>query len=83
MLGTFKMSPVFQFPGDVLAVFPEFTQNLPKAVHHERNFKGILNVPLRNISGPSFWFVFSFTDWEHCDRTDGNTAKEILNEPLR
>jgi len=39
-------------------------------------------VPLRNISGPSFWFVLSFTDWEHCDRTAGNITKEILNEPL-
>jgi len=64
-------------------VFPEFSQNLPKVVHHGRNFKDILNVPLRNISGPLFWFVLSFTDWEHCDCTAGNIAKEILNEPLR
>jgi len=65
-----------------LQLFPEFTQNLPKVVHHGWNFKDILNVLLRNISGPSFWFVLSFTDWEHCDHTPGNIAKEILNEPL-
>ena len=47
-----------------------------------QNFKDILNVPLRNISGPLFWFILSFTDWEHCDRTAGNITKEILNEPL-
>jgi len=50
-------------------------------MHHGWNFKDILNVPLRNILGPSFWFIFNFTDWEHWDRTAWNTVKEILNEP--
>jgi len=52
-------------------------------VHHGQNFKDILNVLLGNISGPLFWFILSFIDWEHCDCTAGNIAKEILNEPLR
>ena len=43
----------------------------------------ILNVPLRNISDTWFWFILSFTDWEHCDHITGNTAKYTVNEPLR
>jgi len=30
----------------------------------------------------SWWLILSFTDWEYCDYTAGNTAKKILNEPL-
>ena len=40
-------------------------------------------MPLGNISGTLFQFIFSFTGWEHCDRTTGNTAKYTVNEPLR
>ena len=82
MLGTIKKSTVFQLPRHVHAEYPELTQNILKVVHHERNFKDILNVPLGNILGPSFWFILGFTAWEHYDRTDGNITKEILNEPL-
>ena len=71
--------------GDILnvpSISPKFPQNLLKVVQYGWNFKDILNVPLRNILGPSFWFILNFTDWEHCDHTAGNITKEILNEPL-
>ena len=79
---TFKMFPVFWFPWHVLAVFPKFPQILPKVVHHGRKCQDILDVPLRNISGTLFWFILSFTGWEHCDHTTRNTTKYISNEPL-
>jgi len=71
--------------GDILnelGIYQNFPGNVPKVVHHGQKYQDILNVPLRNISGTLFQFVFSFTGWEHCDRTTGNTAKYTVNEPL-
>ena len=76
------MSPVFRFPKHFLAMSPKFTGNFPKVVHHGQKCQYILNVPLGNISGTLFQFVFSFTGWEHCDHTTRNTAKYTVNEPL-
>ena len=83
MLGSFKMFPVFQFSRHFLAVFPKFTQFLPKVVHWGRLDGYILNVPLWFTSSASFQLILGFTCWEHHDRTTGNTAKYSLNEPLR
>jgi len=59
-----------------------FTGKFPKVVHHGQKCQYILNVPLRNISGTPFQFIFSFTGWGHCNGTAGNTAKYTVNEPL-
>ena len=77
MSSSFKMSPVFRFPKH-----PKFPGNFPKVVHHGQRCQYILNVPLGNISGTLFQFIFSFTGWEHCDHTTRNTAKYTVNEPL-
>ena len=63
-------------------MFPEFPRFLPKVVHYEQNFKDILNLPLRNISGTPVWLIFNFTGWEHCNHTARETTKNSLNEPL-
>ena len=76
------MSWVFQFPRRFPAVFPKFTQILPKVVHCGGNDGNILNVPLRFISGTPFWRILGFTGWEHHGCTAGDTAKYSLNEPL-
>jgi len=54
-----------------------------KVVHHGRWCGYTLNVPLRVISGTPFWLILNFTGWGHCGATDGHTAKNSLNEPLR
>ena len=64
-------------------MFPKFPEFLPKVVHYEQNFKGILNLPLRNISGAPLWLIFNFTAWEHCNPTAGEITKNSFNEPLR
>ena len=76
------MFPVFQFLWHFLTMFPELPQFFPKVVHYERNFKDILNLLLRNISGTPLWLIFNFTGWEHCNHTAGETTKNSLNEPL-
>jgi len=39
-------------------------------------------VPLRIISGTSFWLILDFTGLGHHSHTTGDTAKNSLNEPL-
>jgi len=51
-----------------------------KVVHHGRWGGYISYVPLRVISGTLFWLIFNFTDWGHCGATDGDTAKNSLND---
>jgi len=82
MPGSFKMSWVFRFPRHFLAMSQKFPENLPKLVYHGQKCQEILNVPLGNISSTPFWFVLSFTGWEHRNHTAGNTVKYTVNEPL-
>ena len=55
---------------------------MPKVVHHGRWGGYISNVPLGVISSTPFWLILNFTGWGHCGATDGETAKNSLNEPL-
>jgi len=48
----------------------------------DQNDGDIPNVPIGVFSITSFWLILNFTDWEHCNRTNGNTAKDTANEPL-
>jgi len=50
--------------------------------HCDWNDGDIQNVLLGKFSVTLFWLILNFTDSEHCDRTDGNTAKDTVNEPL-
>src|ERR1700742_1879809 len=83
MLGSFRVFLVFQFPRHFLTMFPKCARFLPKVAHCVRTDGAFQNVPLRVTSGPLFWLIFSFTGWEHCNHTIGETASNSLNEPLR
>jgi len=76
------MFPVFQFPQNVFAVFPDYPENIPSWDHCDQNDGDIPNVPLGKFSITPFWLTLNFTDSEHCDRADGNTAGNTVNEPL-
>ena len=41
-----------------------------------------MNVPLRNISSSLVSVHFEFSCWEHCNRTNGRTARKTLDDPL-
>jgi len=76
------MFPVFQFPRNVFAVFPDYPENIPSWDHCDQNDGDIPNIPLGKFSITPFWLILNFTDSEHCDRADGNTAGNTVNEPL-
>jgi len=63
-------------------VFPKYPKNIPDVDYCGQNDGDIPNVSCPTISGSLFWLILNFTDWEHCDHTDGNITKEIANEPL-
>ena len=63
-------------------MFPKFSRVLLKVVFWVGNCGDFLKVPLRNISGASFWFVLSFTDLEHCNLTAGDISRKTVKEPL-
>ena len=63
-------------------MFPRFSRILPKVDYWVENCGDIPNVPLRNISGASFWFVLSFTDSEHWNLTTGDISRKTVKEPL-
>ena len=67
----------------VFAVFLDFPKNIPSWDHCDWNDGDIQNVPLGKFLVTSFRLILNFTDSEHCNQTDGNTAKNTVNEPLR
>ena len=67
----------------MFAVFPDFPENIPGWDHYDWNDGDIPNVPLGKFLVASFRLILNFTDSEHCNQTDGNTARNTVNEPLR
>ena len=68
---------------NVFAVFPDFPKNIPGWDHCGWNDGDIPNVPLRKFLVASSRHILNFTDLEHCNQIDGNTARNTVNEPLR